>query len=101
MDAKTIKDAKANLEQLMDQAVDDHEPVIITRDGKQACVLVSLEDWNSEEATQYLLRSPANRERLTRSIRDAEAGKFAKVTTIEELEAMSRAPKKLRAKRKA
>lgn len=101
MDAKTIKDAKANLEQLMDQAVDDHEPVIITRDGKQACVLVSLEDWNSEEATQYLLRSPANRERLTRSIRDAEAGKFGKVTTIEELEAMSRAPKKLRAKRKA
>ena len=101
MNAKTIKDAKANLEQLMDQAVDDHEPVVITRDGKQACVLVSLEDWNSEEATQYLLRSPANRERLTRSIRDAEAGKFAKVTTIEELEAMSRVPKKLRAKRKA
>ena len=69
MDAKTLKDAKADLERLMDEAVDNHEPVIITRDGKSAVVLVSLEDWNSEQETQYLLRSPANRKRLTRSIR--------------------------------
>ena len=98
MDAKTLKDAQANLEQLMDQAVDDHEPVIITRDGEPACVLVSLEDWNSEEATNFLKRSAANRERLTRSIRDAEAGRFAKSTTIEELERMTEKPRAKRRK---
>ena len=98
MDARTIKDAKANLEQLMDQAIANHEPVIITRDGKQACVLVSLDDWNSEEATNFLKRSAANQERLTRSIRDAEAGRFAKTTTIEELELMTRKPRAKRGK---
>lgn len=88
MNAKTIKDAKANLEQLMDQAVDDHEPVVITRDGKQACVLVSLEDWNSEEATQYLLRSPANKAALERSRAQLEHGARI-VKTIEELDALA------------
>ena len=67
MDAKTLKDAKADLERLMDAAVDNHEPVIITRDGKSPVVLVSLEDWNSSEETAYLLRSPANRARLEES----------------------------------
>ena len=93
MQAKTIKDAKAELEQLMDSVVDDHEPVIITRDGKPAAVLVSLEDWNSEEATQYLLRSPANKAALERSRQQLERGEVV-VKTVEELEALARDPVK-------
>jgi antitoxin YefM len=85
MDAKTLKDAKADLERLMDDAVENHEPVIITREGKAPVVLVSLADWNSQQVTDYLLRSPANRKRLLRSIRDADKGKFAKVMTSDEL----------------
>jgi antitoxin YefM len=90
MDAKTLKDAKTDLEKLMDEAVENHEPVIITRDGKPPVVLVSLADWNSEQETQYLLRSPANRRRLQRSIRDANKGKFAKVATSAELERIAK-----------
>jgi antitoxin YefM len=98
MDARTIKDAKANLEQLMDAAVENHMPVIITRDGKQACVLVSLEDWNSEEATNFLKRSAANQARLTRSIKDADAGRFAKTMTVDEFEQMAAKPRAKRRK---
>jgi antitoxin YefM len=86
MDAKTLKDAKADLEKLMDEAVENHEPVIITREGRSAVVLVSLADWNSQQETDYLLRSPTNRKRLLRSIRDANKGKFAKEVTDSELE---------------
>lgn len=86
MDAKTLKDAKADLEKLMDEAVENHEPVIITREGKSAVVLVSLADWNSQQETEYLLRSPTNRKRLLRSIRDANKGKFARILTTSELD---------------
>ncbi len=90
MDAKTFNDAKADLDRLMDKAVENHEPVIITRDGKPAVVLVSLADWNGQQETDYLTRSPANRKRLTRSIRDADKGKFAKTVTFEELEKLAK-----------
>jgi antitoxin YefM len=90
MDAKTLKEAKTDLEKLMDEAVDNHEPVIITREGKPPVVLVSLADWNSEQETEYLTRSPENRKRLRRSVRDANKGKFAKTVTFEELEKIAK-----------
>jgi antitoxin YefM len=89
MDAKTLKDAKADLERLMDDAVENHEPVIITRDGKPPVVLVSLADWNSQQETDYLLRSPANRESLEKSRQQIERGEVV-VKTIDELEALAR-----------
>jgi antitoxin YefM len=90
MDAKTLKDAKSDLDKLMDEAVENHEPVIITREGKPPVVLVSLADWNSQQETEYLLRSPANRKRLLRSIRDANKGKFTKVVTGQELDRIAK-----------
>jgi antitoxin YefM len=90
MDAKTLKEAKADLEKLMDEAVDNHEPVIITREGKPPVVLVSLADWNSQQETDYLARGPENRKRLRRSIRDANRGRFAKTVTLEQLEKIAK-----------
>ncbi len=74
MDAKTIDDARKDLDSLMDQAADNAEPIIITRTGKSAAVLLSLDEWNSIQAMLDLVRSPANRDRLNRAIHDAEAG---------------------------
>lgn len=37
--------------------------------------LVSADQWRSLMETAYLLRSPANAERLLRSVADAEAGR--------------------------
>lgn len=90
MDAKTLKDAKTDLDKLMDEAVENHEPVIITREGKPPVVLVSLADWNSQQETEYLLRNPTNRKRLLRSIGDANKGKFARTATADELTRLAR-----------
>ena len=46
MDAKTLEDALPQMERLMDQAVDNAEPIIVSRTGKAAVVLVSLDEWN-------------------------------------------------------
>lgn len=43
-------------------------PITITRNGDQAGVMLSLEDYESLEETAYLLRSPTNAKRLLDAI---------------------------------
>jgi antitoxin YefM len=75
MDAITYSSARANLASTMDRVCSDHEPLIITRNGEKAVVMLSLEDYKALEETAYLLRSPANARRLLRSIAQLNAGK--------------------------
>ena len=75
MDAITYSSARANLASTMDRVCSDHEPLIITRNGEQAVVMLSLEDYKALEETAYLLRSPANARRLLSSIAQLSAGK--------------------------
>ncbi len=74
MDAITYSAARANLADTMDRVCDDHEPIIITRNGEQAVVMMSLEDFKALEETSYLLRSPKNARRLLESIAALESG---------------------------
>jgi antitoxin YefM len=75
MDAITYSSARANLASTMDRVCSDHEPLIITRNGEKAVVMLSLEDYKALEETAYLLRSPANARRLLSSIAQLNAGK--------------------------
>jgi antitoxin YefM len=75
MDAITYSSARANLAKTMDRVCDNHETLIITRNGEQSVVMLSLEDYQSLEETAYLLRSPANASRLLDSINQLNAGK--------------------------
>ena len=74
MDAITYSAARANLAKTMDRVCDDHEPLIITRNGEQSVVMLSLEDFQSLEETAYLLRSPANAKRLLAATAQLSAG---------------------------
>ena len=74
METISYTDARAQLAATMDKVIQDHAPVVITRHGSQACVLVSLDDWESMEETAYLMSSPANAARLNEAIRALESG---------------------------
>ena len=74
MDAITYSTARANLADTMDRVCEDHEPITITRNGEQAVVMMSLEDFKALEETSYLLRSPKNARRLLESIASLESG---------------------------
>ena len=64
MDAIAYSTARANLASTMDRVCNDHEALIITRNGERSVVMLSLEDFQALEETAYLLRSPANAKRL-------------------------------------
>jgi antitoxin YefM len=68
MRAITYTTVRANLASVMDRVCDDHEPLIITRNGEQAVVMLSLEDYKALEETSYLLRTPANAKRLLAAV---------------------------------
>lgn len=74
MDAITYSAARANLASTMDRVCNDHEPLIITRNGEQAVVMLSLEDFQALEETAYLLRAPANARRLLSAAAQLSAG---------------------------
>ena len=75
MDAITYSSARANLARTMDRVCEDHEALIITRNGEQAVVMLSLEDFQSLEETAYLLRNPSNDKRLLSAAAQLTAGK--------------------------
>jgi antitoxin YefM len=83
VDAITYSAARANLADTMDRVCDDHEPIIITRNGQQAVVMLSLEDYNAIEETAYLLRSPKNAKRLMDAVAELEAGRGRERTLAE------------------
>ena len=74
MDAITYTAVRANLARTMDRVCNDHEALIITRNGEQSVVMLSLEDYKALEETAYLLRSPANARRLMDSIDSLKRG---------------------------
>jgi len=74
MDAITYSTARANLATVMDRVCDDHEPLIITRNGQQSVVMLSLEDYKALEETAYLLRSPTNARRLLDAVAQLATG---------------------------
>lgn len=75
MDAITYSAARAHLADTMTRVCEDHEPIIITRSGQQAVVMISLDDFKAMEETAYLLRAPKNAQRLLESIAALESGK--------------------------
>lgn len=75
MDAITYSAARANLASTMDRVCNDHEALIITRNGEQSVVMLSLEDFQSLEETAYLLRNPANAKRLLTAVAQLNSGK--------------------------
>ena len=68
-------DARANLKQVIDQVVDDVDVTLITRRDAPNAVVMSQAHYDSLMETVYLLRSPANADRLAHSIAQLRGGK--------------------------
>ena len=74
MDAITYTTARAHLARTMDRVCNDHEALIITRNGEQSVVMLSLEDYKALEETAYFLRTPENARRILAATAQLNAG---------------------------
>ena len=84
MKTTSVTELRRNLSATINDVASDHEPVLITRSGgKASVVLIALDDFASYEETSYLLRSPGNAERLRTAVAELDAGKGEEHILIE------------------
>ncbi len=84
MKTASVSSLRRNLAATLDQVVEDHEPIVVTRDGgKPAVVILSLEDFASFEETEHLLKSPANSKRLKAAVASLASGQGTERDLIE------------------
>ena len=67
---------RQKLAKYMDEVCDSRSPIHVTRQNARSVVMLSEEEYSGMVETLHLLRSPANAERLLRSVRNANAGKL-------------------------
>jgi len=80
-----LSEVKAKLSEVIDEIVTTHERVTVTRNGRPAAVLVSVDDLEAIEETVAILSDPA-------AVREIEYGRAAieagDVISKDEVEAM-------------
>jgi antitoxin YefM len=69
-----LTEAKAKLNELIDSAISTHQRVTITRHGKPAAVLMSVDDLEALEETLYWQSQPGVQEDIAKARDEAEAG---------------------------
>jgi antitoxin YefM len=80
-----LSSVKAHLSELVDRVEDQHDRVVVTRNGKPAAVLVSPEDLESLEETLAILSDPVAMEQIRESERSLAAGE--PTTSLAEIQA--------------
>jgi antitoxin YefM len=83
MQTATFTQTRQHLATTMDDVVLNHTPVTITRQNKEAVVMISLQDFNAMQETAYLMQSSNNASRLNEAIEQLEAGLGQKRDLIE------------------
>ena len=88
---KTVNysELRNKLKSNLDMVCENHETLIVHRPGGKSVVMISLDEFNSQKETDYLLSSQKNKEHLYKSIEQAENGETKEVT-LEELKGFER-----------
>jgi len=80
-----LSEAKAHLSEIADEVDRTHERVLITKNGRDYVVLMSVADLESIEATMELLADPEAQRRVAASEREITSGD---TLTLEEVQAL-------------
>ena len=75
-ETRSLADVKAHLSEIVDLVEEQHERVIITRNGRPAAVLVSPRDLEAVEESLAILSTPGALERIRAAEDDISSGIF-------------------------
>lgn len=84
MQTITFSQMRQHLATAIDNVVNNHSPIIVTRQNKEPVVMISLDDYRSIEETAYLMQSATNASRLNSAIAQLEAGQGKARELVEE-----------------
>lgn len=79
----TISEFRKNIKKYLDSVTENFEPLIINRGKGKGVVVISLEEYNALNATQFELSSKANESRLDAAIQKLKQGKSFSKALIE------------------
>lgn len=79
---KTVSytELRGNLAALMDEVLNDREPILIERRGHETVALIAADELSGLMETVYLLRSPENAARLLDALSQAQGGKLKEMS---------------------
>ena len=79
----TLTELRANMAKHFDKVEQDRTELVVSRQNHEPLVIMPLAELEGLRETLHLLSSPANAERLLKSIEDANAGRMVEHELIE------------------
>ena len=76
----SVNQFRSNLKHYVDYAINNHEPVQVSRKNGEAFVVISAEDYRREQETLEVLANPSLMEQIRQSLATFDAGKGFKPT---------------------
>lgn len=71
----TVNEFRSNLKASVDEVIQDHVPLRVTRRSGEDFVVISAQDWESEQETLYVLQNQSLMQQIATSLRTHQEGK--------------------------
>lgn len=83
MNVTTYTHFRQNLKSQLDSVTGQHQPLHVHRSNGEDVVVISKSDYQSMEETFYLLKSPANANRLLHAMEEYKSGQYTEKKLLE------------------
>lgn len=83
METISVNQFRENLKAFVEQAVNTHEPIKVTRRAGEDFVVISAEDWEREQESLYVLQNKSLMQQIADSLATHNSGKGYKPTDDE------------------
>jgi len=80
----SVNQFRANLKHYVDQTIENHEPLEVTRKNGESFVVLSLDDYQKEQETLYVLSNSSLMEQISESLQTYNQ-KSGYTPTVDEL----------------